>query len=114
MKEGFLHYLWNYQLFDISKLATVQGDAITILKRGIYNHNSGPDFFNAQIVIGNQKWAGNVEIHLKSSDWYLHHHEEDANYENVILHVVWEHDTDIFRKDNSKLPTLVLKNLPLL
>jgi hypothetical protein len=46
---------------------------------------AGPDFFNAQLNIGNQKWAGNVEIHLKSSDWYLHNHERDEAYENVIL-----------------------------
>ena len=63
MKEGFLHYLWNYQLFDISKLTTVQGDAITILKRGIYNHNSGPDFLNSKIEIANQLWFGNIKIH---------------------------------------------------
>jgi hypothetical protein len=71
---------------------------------------AGPDFFNAQMVIGNQKWAGNVEIHLKSSDWYLHHHERDAAYDSVILHVVWEHDAAIFRKDNSEIPVLELKN----
>jgi hypothetical protein len=62
------------------------------------------------MVIGNQKWAGNVEIHLKSSDWYLHHHERDAAYDSVILHVVWEHDAAIFRKDNSEIPVLELKN----
>ncbi|MEO8516567.1 MAG: DUF2851 family protein, partial [Flavobacterium sp.] len=67
------------------------------------------DFFNAQIVIANQKWAGNVEIHLKSSDWYVHHHERDEGYENVILHVVWEHDTEIFRKNNTEIPVLELK-----
>jgi hypothetical protein len=71
---------------------------------------AGPDFFNAQIIIGNQKWAGNIEIHLKSSDWYLHNHEKDSNYDSVILHVVWEHDTPIFRKDNLEIPTLELRN----
>jgi hypothetical protein len=59
--------------------------------------------FNAQIKIGNQMWA-EVEIHLKSSDWYVHHHERDAAYENVILHVVWEHDTEIYRKNNTEIP----------
>jgi hypothetical protein len=76
---------------------------------GQYLELAGPDFFNAQIVIGTQKWAGNVEIHLKSSDWYVHHHEQDAGYENVILHVVWEHDGAVFRSDNSEIPVLELK-----
>lgn len=61
------------------------------------------------MIIGNQKWAGNVEIHLKSSDWYVHNHEKDSNYDSVILHVVWEYDMPIFRKDNSEIPTLELK-----
>jgi hypothetical protein len=76
---------------------------------GQYLELAGPDFFNAQIRIGNQMWAGNVEIHLKSSDWYVHHHERDAAYENVILHVVWEHDTEIYRKNNTEIPVLELK-----
>ncbi|NNT72017.1 DUF2851 family protein [Flavobacterium sp. IMCC34852] len=109
MKEDFLHYVWQYKKFDFSNLTTVSGDELTILNSGQYLRQSGPDFFNAQIIIGNQKWAGNVEIHLKSSDWYLHQHENDPHYDNVILHVVWEHDTPIFRKDNSEIPTLELK-----
>ena len=91
-------------------LTTVAGELLTITTSGNYLQQAGPDFFNAQIVIGNQKWAGNVEIHIKSSDWYLHHHEKDANYDSVILHVVWEHDTPVFRKDNSEIPVLELKN----
>lgn len=109
MKEDFLHYVWQYKKFDFSNLKTVAGDELTILNSGQYLRQSGPDFFNAQIIIGHQKWAGNVEIHLKSSDWYLHQHENDHHYDNVILHVVWEHDTPIFRKDNSEIPTLALK-----
>ncbi|GAA4107820.1 DUF2851 family protein [Aquimarina addita] len=70
--------------------------------------NSGPDFFNAQLTIDNQIWAGTVEIHKKSSDWYVHHHEKDSAYDNVILHVVWEDDIEIFRNDNSIIPSLQL------
>ncbi|QBZ96611.1 DUF2851 family protein [Flavobacterium sangjuense] len=110
MKEDFLHYIWQYKKFDFSNLTTVSGELLTIINCGNYLQQSGPDFFNAQIVLGNQKWAGNIEIHIKSSDWYLHHHEKDSNYENVILHVVWEHDTPVFRKDNSEIPVLELKN----
>ena len=109
MKEDFLHYVWHFKKFDFSNLTTFDGELLTITNSGNYLQKAGPDFFNAQIIIGNQKWAGNVEIHIKSSDWYLHHHEKDANYDSVILHVVWEHDTPIFRKDNSEIPVLELK-----
>ncbi|WPO76928.1 DUF2851 family protein [Flavobacterium sp. KACC 22761] len=109
MKEDFLHYLWRFKKFDTLNLKTAQKDELVIFKTGDYLGLSGPDFFNAQIKIGDQKWAGNIEIHLKSSDWYLHYHEKDVAYENVILHVVWEHDTEVFRKNNSEIPVLVLK-----
>ena len=110
MKEEFLHYLWKFKKFDTLHLQTSQDEPVTIIKTGDYLELAGPDFFNAQIIIGDQKWAGNVEIHLKSSDWYVHGHENDAAYENVILHVVWEHDTDIYGKNNRQIPVLVLKN----
>ena len=110
MREDFLHYLWKFKKFETLNLRTTQNDPIVIIKTGDYLELSGPDFFNAQIKIGNQKWAGNVEIHLKSSDWYVHHHEKDPAYENVILHVVWEHDTEIFSKNNAEIPVLVLKD----
>jgi hypothetical protein len=109
MKEDFLHYLWKFKKFDTLNLKTFNGEEITIVNVGQYLELAGPDFFNAQIVIGDQKWAGNVEIHLKSSDWYVHHHERDSGYENVILHVVWEHDTEIFRSNNTEIPVLELK-----
>jgi hypothetical protein len=109
MKEDFLHYIWKFKKFDISDLKTTTGEKLTIINSGQYTQLAGPDFFNAQIEIENQKWAGNVEIHIKSSDWYVHNHEKDANYDSVILHVVWEHDTEIFRKDNSEIPVLELK-----
>ncbi len=111
MKEDFLHYVWKYQKFNVQKLTTTCGANLIIVKVGEHNLNSGPDFFNAQVSIGNQLWAGNVEIHKQSSDWYAHHHEKDINYDNVILHVVWEYNADIFRKDNSTIPTLELKQL---
>ncbi|RTY83301.1 DUF2851 family protein [Flavobacterium sp. ZB4P23] len=109
MKEDFLHYLWKFKKFDTLNLKTFNGEEITIVTVGQYLELAGPDFFNAQITIANQKWAGNVEIHLKSSDWYVHHHEQDSGYENVILHVVWEHDTEVFRSNNSEIPVLELK-----
>jgi hypothetical protein len=110
MKEDFLHYLWKFKKFDTINLKTTNQEEITIATVGQYLELAGPDFFNAQITIGNQKWAGNVEIHLKSSDWYVHHHEKDAGYDNVILHVVWEHDADIYRSNNVAIAVLELKN----
>nr|WP_294785050.1 DUF2851 family protein [uncultured Flavobacterium sp.] len=110
MKEDFLHYLWKFKKFNTLNLKTAQDELITIIKTGDYLELAGPDFFNAHIEIGNQKWAGNVEIHIKSSDWYLHNHENDPAYKNVILHVVWENDTAIFRADNSEIPVLILKD----
>lgn len=110
MQEDFLHYIWKHKKFEFSNLKTTNGSLLVIASIGSQNKNAGPDFFNAQLKIGEQLWAGNIEIHVKSSDWYLHSHETDSNYDNVILHVVWEHDTDIFRKDNTRIPTLVLKH----
>ena len=111
MKEDFLHYLWKFKKFDTSNLTTSNGEKLTIENSGSYLQLAGPDFFNSQITIENQKWAGNVEIHLKSSDWYVHHHERDSNYDSVILHVVWDHDVEIYRKNNTEIPVLILKNL---
>lgn len=110
MREDFLHYLWKYSKFNGSDLKTTNGESLAIISTGQYLELSGPDFFNSQLLISNQKWAGNVEMHLKSSDWYVHHHQNDANYNNVILHVVWEHDTPVLRKDNSEIPVLELKS----
>ncbi|MBZ4037108.1 DUF2851 family protein [Flavobacterium sp. 17A] len=110
MKEDFLHYLWKFRKFNALNLKTAQNELITIIKTGDYLELSGPDFFNAHIKIEDQKWAGNIEIHLKSSDWYLHNHEKDPAYENVILHVVWENDAPIYRKNNTEIPVLVLKD----
>lgn len=111
MKEDFLHYIWQHKKFDFSNLKTTRGEDLTLINVGDYLQQEGPDFFNAQLIIDNQKWAGNVEIHLKSSDWFLHKHEKDSNYDNVILHVVWEHDADIYRKNNVTIPVLELRNL---
>lgn len=111
MQEHFLHYVWKFRKFDFGNAKTVNNSPLTILEVGTPNFNSGPDFFNAKIKIEDQIWAGNVEIHIKSSDWYLHAHEKDPNYDNVILHVVWEDDVAVYRKDNSVIPTVILKDL---
>jgi hypothetical protein len=110
MQEDFLHYIWKHKKFQVNDLKTTTRGSVVINSVGQHNFNSGPDFFNAQLSIGSQLWAGNVEIHVKSSDWFLHNHEQDKAYDNVILHVVWEHDIEVFRKDNTAIPTLQLKD----
>ena len=110
MRENFLYYVWQHRKWNILPLVTTQHEPLEIISVGLLNLNSGPDFFNGRLRIGEQLWAGNVEIHVKSSDWYRHGHEKDLAYDNVILHVVYEHDCNIFRKDNSIIPTLELKS----
>ena len=111
MQEDFLHYIWKHKKFRINNLKTTSGEPILVTSVGQHNFNSGPDFFNAKLKIGEQLWAGNVEIHIKSSDWFLHNHEQDKAYDNVILHVVWEDDTEVYRKNNTIIPTLILKDV---
>jgi hypothetical protein len=110
MNEDFLHYVWKYKVFSKVDFKTTNKERLTILKSGLHNKNAGPDFLNAQLKIEGQTWIGNLEMHTKASDWYLHNHETDANYDAVILHVVWENDAVIFMKNNKPLPTLVLKD----
>lgn len=111
MKEDFLHYIWKFKKFSTNNLKTENGETLEIISLGTHNLLAGPDFLNAQLRIDGQHWAGNVEIHEKSSYWYAHHHEKDEAYTNVILHVVWEHNTEVFSKNNFPIATLVLKNI---
>ena len=108
MNEEFLSYLWSNQLFTADK--TASGENLSVLNPGQQNTDSGPDFFNAMIKIGDTTWAGNVEIHSRSSDWQKHQHENNPAYDNIILHVVFEDDKPVFRQNNERIPTLVLKN----
>ncbi len=110
IKEEFLYFLWKYKLFNITKLATVFKESVVVKEIGTHNIDSGPDFLNSQIIIGEQLWGGNVEIHVKSSDWYVHNHEKDVAYDAVILHVVWEYDMPVYREDGSEMSTLELQN----
>ena len=105
MNEPFLHYLWKFRLC-IPDLSTTQGETLVILHPGTHNHDEGPDFANALIRIGDTTWAGNVEIHVKASDWYAHRHERDHAYRSVILHVVYENDRPVYRNDGEEIPTL--------
>lgn len=93
MNEKLLQYIWRFQYFNKSDLTTTDGDAVTVINAGMHNTNQGPDFSSARIKIGDTIWAGNVELHVNSSDWRMHGHDDDSNYRNIILHVVWINDT---------------------
>lgn len=109
MDERFLHYVWRFQQFDSGNLCSTQNESISVFHPGFLNHHSGPDFSEARLKIGSMEWAGQVEIHLRSSDWLRHGHQRDAAYGNVILHVVYEHDKNISNADGSTIPTIELK-----
>jgi Protein of unknown function (DUF2851) len=94
MTERLLQFIWQFQYFNTSELTSASGEKIRIIFPGQYNTNQGPDFSAAKIKIGDATWAGNVELHFKTSDWNKHDHHKDANYKNVILHVVWENDSE--------------------
>ncbi|MFT6095861.1 MAG: hypothetical protein ACJAXY_000533 [Nonlabens sp.] len=106
MREDFIHYLWKFKKLSGQELKTTERKEILIKSLGTHNFFSGPDFFNGRVEIDGQDWAGNVEMHVKASDWYLHGHDEDPAYDNVILHVVWMHDAEITRRDGINIPVL--------
>ena len=110
MKEDLLQYIWQFQYFNNKELQTTSGEKISILFQGLYNSNQGPDFTGAKIKTGRTLWAGNVELHVNSSDWNIHNHTADANFNNIILHVVWNHDVEIVDAHGSKLPALELQS----
>ncbi len=108
--EDFLHYVWKFRLFDRINLQTNEGEELEIFSAGMHNSDSGPDFQNARIRIGDTVWAGNVEVHLSSSDWKKHGHTIDNAYNNVILHVVYRDDEPLVLSTGRRVPTLELQN----
>lgn len=110
MREDFLHYVWRFKKLNSALLKTVQGNQVVVKDFGMYLGTEGPDFFNAKVFIDQQLWAGNIEMHVNASDWYVHHHEIDAAYDNVILHVVWNNDIPVVRANGEEIPTLLLKD----
>jgi hypothetical protein len=109
MTEELLHHLWKFRLFDQLELKTTSNDPIEILKPGEHNHDAGPDFFNSKIKIADTLWAGNVEVHIHASDWKKHEHQHDKSYDNIILHVVYHADQQIYRASGEPIPTLEIK-----
>ncbi len=108
--EEFLHFIWQFRLYGAHQLYSITGEIIEVIRPGLLNKNAGPDFLHAKLVIDRTIWIGNVEIHINSSDWIAHHHQYDAAYDNVILHVVYHNDKPIYRTDGTLIPVLVIKN----
>lgn len=105
LNEDFLHFIWRQKLWQFVDAKTTDGEPIVVQKTGIWNNMDGPDFLNAQIMIGDRIWNGHVEIHVKTSDWFAHNHQHDKKYNPVILHVVYEND----KSGSLNIPTVELK-----
>jgi hypothetical protein len=105
MNERLLQYIWQFRYFKLDSLQTQQGEPLAVLNTGQLNVNQGPDFLDAKIKVGGTVWAGNIELHINSSDWKKHKHGGDENYKNIILHVVWNDDVKL----GASFPVLELK-----
>ena len=110
MTEDLLHFIWKYKLLKPIDFFTTENIALKINKYGEHNTHAGPDFNDARIKLGDTEWAGTIEIHKKSSDWFLHNHHTDKAYDNVILHVVYEHDKEIYNSKQQPVPCFELKH----
>ena len=111
VSEKLLHFIWKHQYYQKTPLYTDEGDSLMILNPGTYNHNQGPDFTDAIIRINDIKFVGNIEIHINSSDWKAHQHQADPNYNNVILHIIWNNNGSVENNNGQLIPQLTICNL---
>ncbi len=109
MTEEFLQYIWKQSLYEPSSLVTDNNEEVTVFRPGEQNFDAGPDFLNARLKIDDTAWAGNIEIHISSSDWIRHHHHHNKAYNNVILQVVYHHDKRVNLQDGTRVPTIKVK-----
>lgn len=106
--EELMQYVWQHRLWPQRNLSTVDGRPVHIIDPGLLNRDSGPDFFNAKVRIGGQMWSGNIEIHVRASDWHRHGHDSDPAYDSVILHVVDKDDMPVYRTNGELIPQLCM------
>lgn len=106
--EALLHYCWKHKLFPLEPLTTTDQLPVEVIDPGLHNRHAGPDFFNAKVKVDGTLWVGNVEIHDKASDWYLHGHDRDAAYDNVVLHVCGVVDAIVTTHQGQVLPQMQL------
>lgn len=110
--ERLMQYVWKHRLWAPSSMHTVDGRHVRVIDPGLENTNSGPDFFNAKIMIDDRLWAGDVEIHVRASDWHRHNHDGDPAYDSVILHVVDRDDDVILRSNGEAIPQMRMPCTP--
>ncbi len=111
MTENLLQFIWQHRLYASKEpLKTAEGETLLVLHPGTLNTHAGPDFLEARIILNSTLWAGNIEVHVKSSDWILHQHQKDANYDRLILHVVYLHDATISTSQGTVFSTIELKS----
>ncbi|MBO5729396.1 MAG: DUF2851 family protein [Paludibacteraceae bacterium] len=108
MTEKLISYIWFNRLY-FEEQQTLLGERVRIISPGIPNSDAGPDVFNAKVEINERQWAGNVEFHVRASDWHRHNHDGKNEYDNVILHVVFEADEQIFSQSDNPIPTIILR-----
>ena len=106
--EQLLHYCWKHKMWPLEEMTTDDGRSVEVIDPGLHNRNAGPDFFNAKVKIGGTLWVGNIEIHDKSSDWYVHGHHTDTHYNNVVLHVVERIDRTVQTEAGDYVPQVVM------
>ena len=110
--EGLLQYIWQHRLWLSEDMVTGDGLKVRVIDPGLLNTDAGPDFFNAKVEIDGRLWVGNVEIHVRASDWKRHHHDEDPAYDSVILHVVEKDDAPVTRINGERIPQVELRVSP--
>ena len=111
--EQLMQYIWQHRLWRTDDMVTNDGRQVRVLDPGLLNTDAGPDFFNAKVEIDGQTWVGNIEMHVRASDWSRHGHDSDSAYDSVILHVVDKDDAPVYRTNGERIPQLVLQVSPL-
>ena len=107
-KEELLQFIWESRLFSTEDLRTTEGSTVEVVLPGVIQTNGGPDLIGAAIRMDGQLWAGSVEVHVHASEWYAHGHHRDPAYDNVVLHVVFRNDREVFTSKGTRVPTVVL------
>lgn len=109
MNEALLQLIWKHKLLGQLRFAGTKNESIEIQSIGEHNQDSGPDFFNSKVCIDGVVLAGNVELHIKTSDWLKHQHQQNKAYDNLILHVVYEHDIELKQNEKYNVSVIELK-----
>src|SRR5688500_17246347 len=107
MTERLLQYIWQFQYFNKKELSTTDGQSLEIIYQGLFNRNQVPDFTTGRLKVATGARIGTIVLHVNFSDLYKHMHDDGPNYNNVILHVVWDDD---HKAGTNRFPTLTLSD----